>query len=325
LFEKILNYEGSAVLMPPLVSIIIPCYNSTQFVGQAIESAFSQSYPMVEVIVVDDGSTDESLSYVKSLQEEKYSKLIVLTHPDGGNYGVSTTRHRGIVASSGKYVAFLDADDCFEPNKIEKQVAVLEKSQGVVLCHTGVLVFGDRSRAYAYEANFGKHPTGPYDFRRLPDYLQRNGICNSTVMVRADVLRKVPFTMPQLFQYEDWVCWSLVSAYGMFLFLDEKLTCYRVHEESATAAVGRNALRAHYSLLELKLALAVKSESLGHSIRCLFSAAGTILTLMRHYFVFRQYPEAEATQSSNMLFRILRWLLHFKRRTVGRIGQTTGK
>jgi teichuronic acid biosynthesis glycosyltransferase TuaG len=267
----------------PIVSIIIPCYNSKEFIEEAITSACSQTYSMTEVIVIDDGSTAESISYIHHLKKEKYPDLVILSHPEGANCGVSTTRFRGVMAASGKYIAFLDADDCFFSQKIEKQVDLMERSPNVVLCHTGVAVFGDRSQAIAYEKNFGRHPAEPYQFRRCPEYLKRNGICNSSVMVRTDALRKVPFAMPQLFQYEDWLCWALISAYGDFLFLDAKLVHYRVHEKSATAAVNRQALRAQYSLLELKLALVVKSESFMHSIRCFLSAINTIRKIMRLY------------------------------------------
>lgn len=310
-----------SVLTAPLVSILIPCYNSGLFVGEAIESAYRQTHSAIEVIVVDDGSTDGSLDWLESVRREKYPELIILTHPDGANLGVSTSRYRALMEATGKYVAFLDADDQFEPTKIEKQVDLLERLPEVVLCHTGVVVFGDRLRAEGYETNFGRHPNSPYEFRRRRDYLRRNGTCTSSVVLRADVLRKVPFAMPQVFQYEDWVCWSLVSAHGKFFFLDEKLTRYRVHCQSATAAVERDALRGQYSLLELKLALAIKSESLGHSLKCLVSAGRTTLLIMSRYVgVGPESGSDTGPLPGNMLFRVLAWMIRVRKKTRMRRG-----
>lgn len=267
----------------PLVSIVIPCYNSRHFVGEAIDSAYKQTYRSIEVIVIDDGSTDGSLDFIADLKQTTYPELILLRHLDGRNCGVSSTRYLGVTHAKGKYVAFLDADDQFVAEKIEKQVSLLESLPKVVLCHSGVRVIGDRLSADAYEKNFGTHPIGAYDFRKLPGYLKQNGVCNSSVMVRTDVLTRVPFAMPQLFQYEDWLCWGLVSAYGRFQFIDEALTRHRVHNASATASVNKSRLRRYYSLLEFKLALATKSESTLHSLRCLMSAANTTLHLLRAY------------------------------------------
>lgn len=300
-------------LKSPLVSILIPCYNSEKFIGEAIRSAFHQSYSQLEVIVVDDGSTDESLACAKRLKNNNFPDLIVLSHPDRANYGVSTSRYRAFMEASGKYVAFLDADDQFELEKIEKQVMLLQQFPDVVLCHTGITVFGDQSQVSAHEGYFGRYPAEPYNFRQCSDYLRRNRICNSSVMVKTDILRKVPFAMPQLFQYEDWICWSLVSAHGKFIFLDEKLTRYRIHGKSATAAVMQNPLREQYSLLEFKLALVVKSESLGHSLKCLFSAGQTLLNIMWRYMMVSPYPLSEKLQSPNLLSRFWQRAVSIKR------------
>ena len=289
----------------PLVSVIIPCYNAVRFIRSSVASAFAQSYPSIEVIVVDDGSTDGTYECLVESRKEQFPNLRLLTHEGRTNFGVSTSRYRGAEAASGEFIAFLDADDEFEPDKIEKQIQVLRRHPDVVLCHTAVKVIGDRSSASRYEVSFSKHGAEPYYFRRLAGYLRCNCICASSVLVRADILRKVPYAMPQLFQYEDWLCWSLVSAYGKFVFLDEKLIRYRVHEGSATAAVNRSQLRAKYSLLEMKLALAVRSESIWHCGRCLMSAGLTGLGLLNTYVYAKDYPAIDGDKNINLLTRTL--------------------
>jgi glycosyltransferase involved in cell wall biosynthesis len=106
---------------PKLVSIIIPCYNAEQWLSEAIESCLQQTYPHIEVIVINDGSTDKSLEIIKSYA----GKIIVENLPNqGGNHA----RNRGFALSRGEYIQYLDADDYILPEKIERQVEFLEST-----------------------------------------------------------------------------------------------------------------------------------------------------------------------------------------------------
>ncbi len=106
--------------MNALVSIIIPCYNAEQWVSEAIDSALSQTYSPVEVIVIDDGSTDKSLEIIKGYGER-------IRWETGANKGQSAARNRGFSLSNGKYIQWLDADDYIILDKIENQVSYLEE------------------------------------------------------------------------------------------------------------------------------------------------------------------------------------------------------
>jgi glycosyltransferase involved in cell wall biosynthesis len=103
---------------PPLVSIIIPCYNAEAYVGEAIWSALNQTYPECEVIVIDDGSTDSSLEVIKSFGKRVYWE-------SGPNRGGCAARNRGAALAKGEYFQFLDADDVLDSNKIRHQVTTL--------------------------------------------------------------------------------------------------------------------------------------------------------------------------------------------------------
>jgi glycosyltransferase involved in cell wall biosynthesis len=105
--------------MSPLVSVIIPCFNAERWIAEAIDSCLQQTYSNIEIIVIDDGSMDNSLKIIK-----RYGKKIIwesLPHK-GGNHA----RNRGLAISQGKYIQFLDADDYILPEKIERQVHFLE-------------------------------------------------------------------------------------------------------------------------------------------------------------------------------------------------------
>lgn len=107
-----------------LVSVIIPSYNRVKYIQQAIDSVYSQNYSPVELIVVDDGSTDGSLELLRRLEASGRIKLF--THPNHKNKGQSASLNLGIMHCCGNYVSILDSDDYFAPQKLEQQVAYLE-------------------------------------------------------------------------------------------------------------------------------------------------------------------------------------------------------
>jgi glycosyltransferase involved in cell wall biosynthesis len=110
----------------PLVSIIIPCYNCERWVRQTVESCFNQSHPNIEIIVVDDGSTDNCLEILR-----EFSSAIRLE--TGPNRGGNSARNRGFALSAGEYIQFLDADDYLESDKIARQVRFLQETQADVV------------------------------------------------------------------------------------------------------------------------------------------------------------------------------------------------
>jgi glycosyltransferase involved in cell wall biosynthesis len=115
--------------MEPLVSIIIPCFNAEEFISDAINSALQQTYPAVEVIVIDDGSTDGSLDVIRSFGDSTRWET-------GPNRGGNAARNRGIELARGYYIQFLDADDLLETSKLEKQIARIKNKENTsVYCN----------------------------------------------------------------------------------------------------------------------------------------------------------------------------------------------
>lgn len=113
-----------------LVSIIIPVYNKVSFIRETLDSALAQTYPFIEIVVVNDGSTDGSLEVLKEYANKFPDKVFLI---DSKNRGVSAATNLGIKASKGEYIQFLDADDLLSPEKIENQVGLLNnKGQNVI-------------------------------------------------------------------------------------------------------------------------------------------------------------------------------------------------
>jgi glycosyltransferase involved in cell wall biosynthesis len=122
-------------VQPPMVSVIIPFWNTAPFLKQAIESVIEQSYDNWELLLVDDGSTDGSSDIARHFAEEYVGKVKVLTHEGRRNCGVSAARNLGLSHATGKHVCFLDADDVFLPRKLERELAILQAHpEAVVVC-----------------------------------------------------------------------------------------------------------------------------------------------------------------------------------------------
>ena len=108
---------------PPLVSVIIPAYNAEAFLERTLRSALSQTYEALEIIVINDGSTDRTLELARAIAENDHRVFVISTE----NGGVARSRNRGIEAARGRYLAFLDADDLWHPTKLALQVAALQR------------------------------------------------------------------------------------------------------------------------------------------------------------------------------------------------------
>ena len=106
----------------PKISVNIPCYNSAAFIRETLESVLNQTYRDFEVIVMDDGSGDETGKIVKSFSDSRVKYFYK------NNEGLSETRNKGIAASSGEYIAFIDHDDLWLPEKLEKQMELFNKN-----------------------------------------------------------------------------------------------------------------------------------------------------------------------------------------------------
>ncbi len=125
--------------MNPTVSVIIPTYNYARFIGEAIESVLAQTYPIAEIIIIDDGSTDETEDVVAEFGEKvRYIKQ--------ENSSVSVARNNGAKNASGDFLAFLDADDAWLPEKIEKQIAKFREDEQIGLVHCGMREFDSETR-----------------------------------------------------------------------------------------------------------------------------------------------------------------------------------
>ena len=239
----------------PLVSVITPAYNAAAFITDCIESVLLQNYPCLEHIIVDDGSSDRTLSICTSYAE-KHTNIHIFQHGGGRNLGVSASRELALEKAQGEYVVFLDADDLFLPHKVSTQVKAFNDHPEVILVHTAVKALGfDRSFCDQLEKWMNFSPT-PFLYQLLHQAyaFKNNRITNSTVMVRRSEITKIP--IPRLkYQYEDWFIWVMFSQHGPYLYLPEVTTLYRIHKHSFTGRLRQSSRARHWARLEFFYAL----------------------------------------------------------------------
>jgi glycosyltransferase involved in cell wall biosynthesis len=204
----------------PLVSVTIPCYNQGEFLAAAIESVLGQTFKDIELVVVDDGSTDATREIAG-----RYAGQVRLISKE--NAGVSAARNTGILATCGPYLLCLDADDVLCPDALEQHVAVLTAHPDAAVsygAHDEVDADGSLIRSYEVP----DFPDGPY-----LGLLRRNQLQVGTVMLRRSVLANVGLFDPELPGAEDWDLWLRIAAAGYRFVKAEKARCiYRHHGET---------------------------------------------------------------------------------------------
>jgi len=211
---------------PPTITTIIAVFNGGEFVAEAISSALAQSYPQQEVIVVDDGSTDDTPRIVQSFSKVRYIRQI--------NLGQPAARNNGIRHATGTHIAFLDADDLWAPSKLADQVESLRQRPGCSWSYCGANIMVMRS---------GRTP----HLRPLPlslpegDILTRlflnNFIPSPTPLVRRDALLAVGLfdESPNAHIGEDWDMWLRLAAQYQATFVPKALATVRRHGHNMTA------------------------------------------------------------------------------------------
>lgn len=209
-----------------LASVIIPAYNMSRYVREAVESAVNQTYP-VEVIVVDDGSTDDTRELL-----EPYISARKIQYIYQYNRGLAGARNTGIRAAAGSYIAFLDADDLFLPTKVERQIQALEDHPDYGVCYSDLLHFTDEPREFFHHRY--EYPSGDI-FEPL---LHRQFINPLVVLARREVFEQYGFFDEAFRRSEDWELWLRFSRVGVkFYYLDEILAYYRIRRGGSLTSI----------------------------------------------------------------------------------------
>jgi glycosyltransferase involved in cell wall biosynthesis len=207
--------------MMPKVSVVIPCYNQGAYLGDAIESALDQDYREREIVVINDGSTDETREVAK-----QYSGAILYIEQE--NRGPARARNAGIRASTGEYVAFLDSDDLYLTGFLMKQAGYLDGHPQWSLVSGDAILFDEKGRRELWTSWIGR-PSNCRDFRWE---LYCPPSC--TVMVRRSALDQCGLFDEHVKGSEDWNLWLRIGLAGRKAFQDEPLALHRRHTENVS-------------------------------------------------------------------------------------------
>ena len=208
------------------VSVIIPTYNNGRYVADAVESALAQTYPLLEVIVVDDGSSDDTEEVLRP-----YRGRIRYVFQENG--GPSAARNTGIHEARGDVIAFLDADDRWLPEKITKQLDKLEQDSAVGLVGCGLSLIDEKGdvlqtilrRNYASRSAF------------LEDLAVQNIVGGGSVpLVRKECFQRVGLFDKGIIGSEDWDMWLRIAWHYKVVFVEEPLVQYMVRGNSLSSS-----------------------------------------------------------------------------------------
>jgi glycosyltransferase involved in cell wall biosynthesis len=273
----------------PKVSICIPSYNHAPFLPATIESALGQTYKHLEIIITDDGSTDESLQIAQAYAARHPDLIRVFTHPNHSNRGISATVNFNLEQATGAYWSGLASDDLLHPHKIAEQVAFLERHQecGWVYCYAHYIDEHDRRRP-----EFGLFGT---DITRAPEPVERliqdNTISGMTVLARrAAMVQTGPHD--EALTYSDWDFWVRLAAGYRVAFMPHARVRYRVH--SYNTSVGIKAELNMRRSLDVMLKLRRQADRIGGALTRPRTKA--LLELQLAFYSYGVGAEAQAGQ-----------------------------
>jgi glycosyltransferase involved in cell wall biosynthesis len=246
-----------------MISFIIPVFNAEKFLTETIQSALDSGYPNFEIVLVDDGSKDNSASICHDFAKRHPGVVFLFQHHNNINKGVSATRRLGISKAKGEFIYFLDADDTIVPGTINQYAEIFASKPEIVLIHGNINVISDQAPHFNVQEAFDLGTIDKmYNLSRDKEFLKKNNICNSTVCLRKDILDGIDFEFDQAFQVEDWVLWTLLSETGMFYYIANPVINYRYHEQSATYMIGRKGhVYLTYTRIEFYFAVLAKCKT----------------------------------------------------------------
>ena len=224
--------------MSALVSVIIPNYNCAAFLPAALKSVFEQDLQAVDIIIIDDGSTDGSLTYLETLAAEHANVRLVRQ----GNQGVVAARNKAIQIAHSDLIAFLDADDIWQKHKLVEQIGYMYSNPNVVMTFTN----------YQHVTECGKHiidcfsywdefnPVENHDEYQLLSnplnaILATNVVGTSTVVARKHALLDAGLFNPELKSASDWDMWLKLASLGDVAFSNSCATHYLMRSNSITS------------------------------------------------------------------------------------------
>jgi len=272
----------------PRVSVCIPSYNHALYLPAAVESVLGQTYDDLEVVIVDDGSTDGSLAIAETYAARYPNRVRVFTHPGHSNRGISETANLGYLKSRGEFWSGLPSDDVLYPDKLESQVAFLDSHPEIGWVYSYGELTDETLHPIPDAALFGKDLTR--DRNPLHLLIQKNLIPGMSVLARRSCTERVGKHEPGLI-YSDWEFWLRLLAQCRPAFIARPLIRYRVHSYNTSGGQvePRENLRRGMAVMK---SVRAKAKAIGGGLAAPRSLA--LLELQTAYYSFCLGDEQEA-------------------------------
>lgn len=220
------------MIIQPLVSVVIPCYNHEHFVQDCIQSVIDQTYENIELIIIDDGSSDSSVAKIQEmvyLCEQRFKKFEFRHRP---NKGLSSTLNEAIEWCQGEYYSAIASDDMLLENKIEIQVNYLKDNLKCVAVFGGVLEIDTNG----VQLRDRVRKISSYKFDQI--FMLEHELPAPTQMIRIEILREVGGYNSAI-KIEDWYMWLKLARYGELNYLPIILAKYRTHDNNTYKQVEK--------------------------------------------------------------------------------------
>lgn len=207
----------------PRVSVVVPCYNHARYVQACIKSILNQTYKNIELIVIDDGSKDNSVDVIQQLANEHGFLFMVQS-----NQGLTKTLNIGLEKTSGKYVAFFASDDIMTLDRTEKQVAFMEQHPQFVACGGNYIAIDTQGNQLL------KQVCRPYRELTFDDLFlnKKHGIPTITALIKKEAILKVGGYREDIAIEDEYMWLKLTSQVGPIAVLDEQMAFYRKHDSA---------------------------------------------------------------------------------------------
>jgi hypothetical protein len=205
----------------PAITVLMTIYNGRAYLGEAVSSILAQTCQDFELLIINDGSTDDSLALLKTYDDPRIR--LIDQQP---NRGIRATLNRGLHEARGRYLAIMDQDDISAPSRLEKLLACMETRPELALCGSAIETFGD-------------HPVEPWVRFFEPDDLKiallfENPVCHPSMMLRRSVLETYGLEYPEVPYAEEYSLWVTLSRISSLANLSEPLLRYRAHPQQVS-------------------------------------------------------------------------------------------
>lgn len=221
-----------------LVSVVMPVYNGSLYLREAIDSILSQTHTNLELIIINDGSTDNSEEIICSYDDSRIRYLI-----NEKNSGICVTLNKGLDIAKGKYIARMDCDDISVPERLQMQIEYMEQNPSIGVLGSDIIVFGEgiKERIFTFEHDKNCCKAG---------LLFNTCVAHPAVMIRTSLLEEYHFRYNDTYRgLEDFELWYRISKHADLVNLSHPLLYYRKHKSQETQNVSPKVLNKLYEFL----------------------------------------------------------------------------